>query len=264
MDEHKDSQVNGGGPTVTEVAVGSSATMTKPRSFVRWYILTGVVVLLIVVGVWFILERDGRLHTGVFDGLVSGLEKQQAAAVVNGVEISVFDFNATLRQLTANVEQQGGDIADPTIADEVRTQAMDSLVNTEVLRQKAVENNGVATEEDINARYEQIAESLGGVETLLSRMGELGVSEEMLRRDIKNDILIQAHLESAVDLSSATVSDEEIQAFYTQATASMEDAPPLAEVRDQIEQQIRFGKEQELVAAYVTSLREVASVEIKM
>jgi FKBP-type peptidyl-prolyl cis-trans isomerase (trigger factor) len=260
MDEQI-SEVSRASTPATETPAG----VTPPtHSKLPIYFATGAVVLLIVVGLWFMLVKQGRLTTGAFSVPLSYLKEHQAAAVVNGVEVSVSDFESTLRQLTVNVEQQGVDTTDDAIVADLRNQAIDSLVNTEVLRQVAEAGGATASEEDITTRYQQIAQSLGGEEGLKSKMQELGVSEDMLRRDIRNDILIQAHLEKAVDLSSITVSEEEIEAFYNEATASLEDAPALSEVREQVEQQIRFGKEQELVAAYVASVREQATVEVKV
>lgn len=229
-----------------------------------WYVLAFVVVLVIGLGLWFMMEKDGRVSTGVFSGITAYMKSTEAAATVNGATISVLDFESTLRQITANTAEQGVDVTDPTIVTELRTQAIESLVNTEVLRQKAEASNVTIKEEDVQARYAQIENGLGGPEGLAERMTELGVTDEMLRRDIKNDILIQAHLDASLDRSSVTVTDDEIQALYDQVTAGATDAPPLSEVREQVEMQIRGQKEQAIVAKYVEELRTGANIEVKI
>ncbi|MBY0309985.1 SurA N-terminal domain-containing protein [Patescibacteria group bacterium] len=242
--------------------VAASGARTSRQGM--WYVLAFVVVALIGLGLWFMMEKDGRVSTGVFSGITAYMKSGEAAATVNGADISVLDFESTLRQLTANTAEQGVDVADPTIVEELRTQAIESLVNTEVLRQKAEASNVTVSDEDIQARYSQIEAGLGGAEGLAARMVELGVTDEMLRRDIKNDILIQSHLEASIDRSAVTVSDEEIQSLYNQATAGGADVPPLADVREQVEMQIRSEKEQSLVAQYVEELRADAAIEVKI
>lgn len=251
-------------PATTEAApvAASAAPAAKIPKQAMWYVLTFLVVLVIGLGLWFVLERDGRVSTGVFSGVTSFIKAGKPAATVNGVEISVADFESTLRQITANTAAQGVDVNDPTIATDLRAQALESLVNTEVLRQKAVEANVEVSDDEVAARYAEIETGLGGPENLKARMEELGVTDEMLRRDIKNDILIQAHLTTAIATSSIEVTEEEITSLYAQASAGSADVPPLEEVRPQVEQQVRFQKEQSLVAAYVADLRAKAEVEI--
>lgn len=263
-------------PPVTEVAAGAStpavppaseATTTAPATSMNrqamWYILAFVVVALIGVGLWFMLERDGRVNTTVFSGISDFLKQGQAAAVVNGTEISVFDFESTLRQLTANTTEQGIDPTDEAVVADLRSQAIESLVNTELLRQAAVSASVTVSDEDVESRYQQIMQSIGGTEALLARMEELGVSEEMLRRDIRNDILIQAHIDAAVGIDAAKVSEDEIKRFYDQVASSNPDAvPPLEEVRGQIEENLLFQKQQEIVGQYVDGLREAATIEV--
>lgn len=250
--------------TAAAPAAASPAAGARTSRQGMWYALAFIAVLIIGLGLWFMMEKDGRVSTGVFSGITAYMKSGEAAATVNGASISVSDFESTLRQLTANSADQGIDVADPTIVAELRTQAIESLVNTEILRQTAEASDVTVSEEDIQARYAQIETGLGGAEGLAARMAELGVTDEMLRRDIKNDILIQGHLEKSLDRTSVTVSDEEIQTLYDQATAGGVDVPPLAEVRDQVEMQIRNEKEQSLVAQYVEELRAGAKIEVKI
>ncbi len=261
MDESQSSP-----PAVTTAPTGTSAPLTAPgrsaRTTLVWYLFAAVVVVLIGMGLWFVLERDGRVSTGVFDAPLALLKQRQSAAVVNGTSISVHDFESTLRQLTSNVSQQGVDASDPAVAADLRTQALDSLVNTEILRQKAAADEVVVTEEDIAARYTDIETGIGGPEALAARMSELGVTDAMLRRDIENDILIQAHLERILADTTVVVEESEITAFYEQAVAGSPEAPPLEEVREQVEAQLRFEKEQSFVAEYVERLRGESSIEL--
>jgi hypothetical protein len=245
-----------------DTAVTASQLVAKRKVLWVWYGAAALAVILLLGLLLFVLEREGRTNFGIFDGIINAMKDKKPVAYVNGTAISTFDFESTLRQLTATVESQGIDVTDPTIAGDLRTQAVDSLVNTELLRQTALAAGVTVTDEQVNERYAQIETSLGGAETLATRMAELGVTEETLRRDIRNDLLIQDHLKTAVNLASVTVTDEDIKALYDQAVESGMEVPPLDEVRNDIERQIRQQKEQELVQEYVLSLRGGAEVEI--
>ena len=92
---------------------GAAAVATKSAITINrqamWYLLAFVLVALMGIGLWFMLERDGRVQTTVFSGVTEFFKASQAAAVVNGAEISVLDFESTLKQLTKNTDQQGVD-----------------------------------------------------------------------------------------------------------------------------------------------------------
>lgn len=250
---------------VVESTTGAAATVVAPAAqhlskVAMWYVLAFVIIAIIGLGLWLVLEKDGRVSTTMFAPITNYLKSGEAVALVNGVEISRLDYDSTLRQLTANTTQQGVDVTDPTILGDLKNQAIESLVNTEILRQTAIAAGGEVLAEDIDARYSQIESSIGGPEALEARMKELLVTKAMLRRDIENDLLIQAYLDKNVDRSIVTVSDEEVTALYEQAAAAGNQLPPLTEIRDQVEAQIRFNKEQAQVAQYVDDLRQNAEV----
>lgn len=245
----------------TEAEVTETATTSPFNKVAMWYVLAFVVVAIIGLGLWFVLEKDGRVSTTMFAPITNYLKSNQAVALVNGAKISRLDYDSTLKQLTTNVTEQGVDVTDPTVLADLKDQAIESLVNTEILRQSAVEAGGEVLPEDIEARYDQIESSIGGPEALKARMAELLVTEEMLRRDIENDLLIQAYLDENVDRSEVTVSQDEVKALYEQVAASGNDLPPLEEIREQVEAQIRFNKEQAQVSEYVDALRQEATVE---
>ncbi len=119
------------------------------------------------------------------------------------------------------------------------------------------------TPEQITERYQGIVDAQGGEEALAARMAELMITKEGLMSDIEDEILIQTHLDTAVDLKSIDVTKEEVDAFYKSVTSNPEvTVPPLEEVRDQVEQEIRYGKQQELIGAYIETLKKDAEVEV--
>lgn len=224
-------------------------------------IVAGVIALaLIGGGVWYYLEQSGRLATGIFDSL-TGTVATPAVATVNGTAIPQSDYDTSVRQLTEGAVAQGLDASDPEIASEISTQALDTLVNTELLLQ-AADAAGVSVDATaIDDRLAQITDELGGPEAFASRITELGLTDEIVRRDISRELVIQEFLTQKVAEIDTTVTEEEVTTLYESVGGEAGGNPPLEEIRDQVVAQAQFLKEQEFVQAYVEELRIDATIE---
>jgi FKBP-type peptidyl-prolyl cis-trans isomerase (trigger factor) len=246
------------------VATTAAAWWKKP--VVIQYGIAFLIVAIMGVGLLYILEKQGRTNTKIFSTLQSFLIKEPIVATVNGEEITQAQFEKNRAQLSEQASGQGADPTVDPVKTEIETQALDILINTALLRQAAAAAGIVVTPDQVNARYDEIVTSQGGAEQLAARMTELGITEESLRADIEGEILIQTHLTATLDPSTIDITDEEIKTFYDSVASGAptpSDVPPLAEVREQIIQQLRVGKEQELVTAYIEKLRANATIEKK-
>lgn len=229
---------------------------------VKAYVIAVVVILVISAGLMFILEKEGRISTGLFSGVITKMEASAPAAKVNGTVITGAEFTSSLDQLTDLSATQGANVTDAAVIAQLRTQAIETLVNAELLRQAALAEGIATTPEDIENRFNEIRDGLGGAEVLASRMAEFGVTEESLRKDIENEFLIQALFDVKIDSDSIQVSETEVSEFYTRAGGAEAGLPPLEEVREQIVAQVKFEQEQTLINEYLTTLRDEAEVEI--
>ncbi len=240
-------------------AVGLTSARTQ---MLKQYGIAAAIVLIMGVALWYLLEEQGRVQTGYFDAVKGLVLKEPTAVIVNGENVPLSLYTKNQEQLALQASGQGLDPADPTVSEQIKQQAIDLLVNSALLRQAATEAGVVVTDEQIDARYQTIVDSQGGEEALAARMAELNITKEGLMQDINDEILIQTHLTTAVDTSSIVVTDEEVEALYASVTSNPEvEVPPLEEVRAQIEQEIRFGKEQELISAYIETLKAEATIE---
>lgn len=248
--------------TTTTVPAQSDASK---KQMIKQYGIATLVILIIGVGLVYALEQQGRLSTGVFDKVNTLVNPVPAAAIVNGTKISKADYDKNLTQLQTAAAAQGADVASESIQGEIKQQAIDVLVNTELLRQAAYSEGALVTDEQIEARYQEILTSIGGEEQLAAKMTELNITEPALRKDIEGEILIQGHLAKAVDTSKIAITEKEVTDAYTQISgtaAAGVTVPPLAEIKTQLEAQLKTNKEQELVNAYITKLREAATIEV--
>jgi hypothetical protein len=241
----------------------SKLTATKKFLMGRKYTIAAVVLVVIaLLGLVFLMEQQGRLNTGIFDGVQSSLTKNKAVAKVNDGKISRYDLDVSMSQIATGAAAQGADVESADVKKEIQTQALDMLVNTELLKQEATARDIAITSEEVEARLETLKTDVGGEAVLMERMKEFNIDEKTLRRDIKNELTIQKLLDEVFVEKTVAVSEEEILAFYEQAGGVEAGLPALDEVRAQIETQLKTSKEQEVVTAYIEELRAKATIEI--
>ncbi|MFN3188424.1 MAG: SurA N-terminal domain-containing protein [Candidatus Paceibacteria bacterium] len=245
---------------VIETSQSSNDATTTKKVIVRNYAIATLVILLMGGGLWLVLESQGRVQTNYLGTFAN----QGPAAIVNGVEISREAYESNRRQVEDSARAQGVDVTDPAIASEINAQAIETLINTEILRQEAEKLGITVLAEDVQARYDEIVLQVGGEAELAARMAELGVTEAGLRSDLEDELVIQMLFAQEANTAQVVVTDEEIMEVYTQVSAGQEEEVPLAEVREVIETNIRLSKEQDLVATYIESLRADATIEIKI
>jgi peptidyl-prolyl cis-trans isomerase SurA len=230
----------------------------------KYTIITIVVVVIALLVVLYQLEKQDRIGTNVFGQMIAAIEANAPAATVNGQDIKVTDLESGIEQLSQAAVQQGIDPTDPEVQSEIRSQAVEMVINTALLEQAALENDVSVETEAIDVRITELAEAAGGKESLLERLAEFEIDEAQLRSDVEEELTIRALLDTVFTEADAVVTEQEIIEVYQNAAASNggQPLPPLAEVSAQIEQQLLQNKEQEAIEAYVQSLRAAADITI--
>jgi hypothetical protein len=241
-----------------------TATVVSAKKSNKYTIITIVIVVIALLVVLFQLERQDRVGTNVFGSMIAALEANAPIATVNGDDIRMADLESGIEQLTQAAIQQGFDTTDLEVQAEVRSQAIDMMINTKLLEQEAVKNDITINEEAVNARINELAEAAGGQEALLERLAEFEIDEAQLRTDVQEELTIRALLDTVFSDAGTAVTEEEIVAVYQNALAANGDQPlpPLADVSAQIEQQLQQTKEQEAIETYVQRLRAGADIAI--
>lgn len=241
--------------TETKTASGSNVWL----KFVAPVVIVGVFLL----GVLYLLEKEGRSKTNIFGDMIAAQEAGKTVAVVNGEEIVNAELDTSIKQFTQVAVAQGMDITNPAAQTQIRDQALEVLINTELLKQAAAERGHAVSEEDVTARITAIEEELGGAETLAERMATLDISEEQLRDDVKDELLIQMLLDDLFAEAAIEVTDEEVAEVYEIAGGEAAGLPALEEVQEQVREQIVASKEQEVIDTYLGEIREEAEIEIE-
>lgn len=247
--------------TTTQDATASSVATPAPKRNYLTYVAVALVVVALLA-VWGRLEREGRVDTNVF-GVVDGLFAGDPVVVTIDDEVlRESDLELSIEQLAQAAAAQGVDPTTEVVQTEIRTQAVDMLINTTLLTAAADERGVVITDEDITTRRVELEEAAGGADVLMARMEEFGITQEIFEADIRTELTIVQLLDQVFAEADLSVTDEEVQAVYDLAAAGGADVPALEEVRPQIEQQIMGTKEQDTVTAFIDGLRAAADIEI--
>lgn len=192
-------------------------------------------------------------------------------ATVNDEQITKDEFAAVyesqLQQAAAQQQTTGEEVDQTALKEQVANQLVDNL-----LLQQGAEHAGVeATDEDIDAMLEQIAQQngLGSADEVVSALEQQGMSEEEVREDAATQVKLTAYVEQEADIQEP--SEEELKEQYDAMLEQQEEAggdtsqvPSFEEVRDQLAQQSVSQQQNEAAASLAKELRESGDVAIHL
>jgi len=183
-------------------------------------------------------------------------------ARVNGEEITRRSYDNSIRGLQESAVAQGFDTADPAVQEQIRTQALTSLVNGTLLLQAATEAGVVPTDADVQTEYDNLVQALGGEGELAARLEENSITEAELRKDLADQLAIGSYLRAQFAATSTTPTDEEVVAAYEVLSSASSETPELGTIRQALIERLRAEKEQGILLSILQSLRQNASIEI--
>jgi len=261
--ETKETEVNEVAEVDTEaISTEESKEVVRPKTKLKLYLGSFLIVLVIILVILFQLEKEGRSSTNIFGSIIASQEAGRVVATVNSKDILNSELQVSIEQFTQMATAQGLDIANESIQAEIKNQSLEVMVNTELLKQEAVNTGIEVSDEDVTNRLQQIIGELGGEELLDERMLSLGISRDELQSDIREELLIQGLLDNEFAEAETLVTEEEVALVYEEASAGGTDLPALEEVRSQIEAQIIASKEQGIIDTLIADLREQSEINI--
>lgn len=208
-------------------------------------ILIAIVVLIIVAAGGYFMFGSGFGHSG-------------PVAVVNGEEINQQDYNFIKDQIKEQSSIQGQELS----GDQLEEQALNQVISQTLILQKAEEEGFSATEEEVNNQYQSVITRAGGQDALDQVLSDLGLTEDYIKEDIRQQVIIEKYVQSQGEGESLEVTDQEVSDFYDQMSSQQENAPAFDQVESQIRSQLEQQKQGQLVSEIVSQLRENAEIEI--
>lgn len=245
-------------PDVTQKTAASSESSTTGK-------LVGLAIgaVIIIAGAVALFALDGNplaQFTGSQDG---SARSGDVVARVNGEEVTRGELDARVLQTEQQLQAQGqgAQLEQEDAREQLEQQALEQLISQKLILQAAAEANITVSDEQVEQQFQQTVSQLGSGDALDQQLAQFGLTQETFRQSIRDQLTVQQYLAQTVDQSAITVSDEEIQATYDQISAQ-QDVPPLAEVRDQVEAQLRQQKQNTQINELVQNLRADADIEI--
>jgi peptidyl-prolyl cis-trans isomerase C len=134
------------------------------------------------------------------------------AARVNGVEIPVFRLERYFQDYLQEKGRNVGEIRSPQVYKNLKREALEGLIEVELLWQEAQKKNLIAAPEEVRAAMEQLRTRFQSKEALQRKLEVAGFTEETYLDYLKRALSARRYRER--ELAAAKVSDEAVHEFY--------------------------------------------------
>jgi len=142
----------------------------------------------------------------------AGSKQKNAVASVNGVLIPKGFLDREIRRFEQQALSQGQTV-DENQRSELSRQALDTLIDIELLYQESQRRGFEISEERIEEQVKDLQTQLGDGEGYASALEQIGISDGELRSEFRRQLAIQEMIDT--DISPAnTVSEQESTEFY--------------------------------------------------
>src|SRR5699024_6562395 len=193
-------------------------------------------------------------------------------AEVNGEEISGETFSENYESQYQQLAMQAQMTGEEPDQDELKQEALDMMINSELLVTEAEDEGYTASEDDVDEYISDMAEENGmdSSDDLMKQFEEQGLDEDQVREDIHKEVLMDQVLET---IDSEEPTDDELYEMYDTQVQQLEamnehaedgdepDEPSFEERKPDLEEQATQQKENEAVEKHLDGLREDADIE---
>lgn len=252
----------------THAPIDVEAGSAKPTTSSMTMVTVGVVALILAAAaLWWFMGQGAGNQSALLPqsgGGAAGVatEFPEVVAVVNGEDVSGDELQESVAQTEQLALQQGANPNDSNVRAQINENALTLLINTKLLIQAAERANVSVPDEAVTSEIANIETRFGGAEALESQLGELDMTREDLRVDIREQLLVDAYITAAPELDGIEVTEEEVQGFYQSVVDQGQELPPLEEVEAQIRAQLEAQERQQATGQLVERLRSGADIEV--
>jgi len=200
-------------------------------------------------------------------------EMGDVAATVNGVDIKLEVFQDTVEQMKVSYGQQGFDFEGEEgeeVLEQIKQQAINNLIQQEVLLQEAKQEGYDATDEMVEEELRNVKTQFPTEEEFEMALEANQLTENEFKEMLVNEIQIELLLQSKVE--EIAVSEDEVEEMYEQYIQQIEqriegdkevqEVPPFEDVKDQLKAQIQQGKQQEQEERIIEELMGKSEIQV--
>lgn len=134
------------------------------------------------------------------------------AYIINGQHIEDSELEEEFESIKDHYQSMG-EVVCCDRDDEFWQYAKDNVINRTLIEQKSAEKFGVISDEEVDARFEELKEEHGGQQNFLDNTGFNVGDLPMILRKLKSSLTIDRYLDSEID-ESLDPTDSEIVEYY--------------------------------------------------
>jgi parvulin-like peptidyl-prolyl isomerase len=142
----------------------------------------------------------------------SGAKQKSAVASVNGVLIPKAYLEREVRRFEEQALSQG-QLVDESQSDQLNRQALDTLIDIELLYQESQRRGFEISEERIEEQLNSLRTQFGDEEGYAGALEQIGISDGELRTELGRQLAIQEMIDKDIT-PATTVSEQESTDFY--------------------------------------------------
>jgi peptidyl-prolyl cis-trans isomerase SurA len=242
--------------------VASDSKTTKAHSLFsgKFIVIFLAIALALLAGLYYMLTQTAQNDGGNI--IAPANSYPEVVATVNGENVSGEELSESVTRSEQSASQQGFDTTSPEIREQINAEALNVLINTKLLLQTAVASGMSATEEQVAEQITLLEQQFGGAEGLKTQMDTLGVTDESLRADLRDQLTIETYIKASDEYGTISVTDEEIATAYANFLTQNPELPALEEIREPIREQLIAQKQQEVIATIIQRIKETADIQI--
>jgi hypothetical protein len=184
------------------------------------------------------------------------VDAEKTVATVNGEEIKGSDYNSMIQRLQLTAQQTGQQID----GEQMKQQAIDTLVRTELLLQDAEEKGYKPSEKQVQEKVDQFKDQYENKEQLNQVLEQNNLTEDQLPDMMSEQLQLDMYTKEEVESTEPT--DKEIKKFYEQYSKSTENAQKLEEIKPAIKQRLKDQKISTELTKITDELKEDSEVEV--
>ncbi len=183
------------------------------------------------------------------------LDPETAVVSVNGTEVMGDSYNSVYSMLKTQMAGSGQDVSDTEV---VKEQAVNVLIEQQLIRQEAETLGLEVTDEEVQSEFDTIKEENG--EQLTAVLDQFQLSEDDFKRQLGDDLITNKYVESELDIK---VTDKEVEEYYNKLKEQSGDQEvgKLEDLKPTIKNQITQQKTATELQSKVAELKEDAEVE---
>lgn len=205
-------------------------------------------------------------------------------AIVNGENIYEVEYESMTEKMIASYEQQGielGDNESEQMLEQIRQQALDQMIQQEVLLQNAERSGLIPSEETVEEEIDSIRSQFESYEEYEIALEQNMLSENELKETLVKELSIEAYVGD--NIPEVDVTDEEIEEYYRQYKTQQEEqikameasgediqedqmammeVPGIEEIKEELKAGLTQQKEQEHLMALIDELLKDSDIEI--